>query len=779
MNLLYMAIAWAVGIWFTYTVPGSGSAWPLPLIAGLLLAIALRRDVTIRRAGLCLIAAGLGMWRLESALPRFTDADLARYNDQGSAEMIGVVVDDPEIRDQTIRLRVEIESIRPNDRPAKEVRGMALVYVPRAERYAYGDRLRLYGQPQTPPAFDTFDWGEYLARSGIYTVVFRPNVRILARDQGSPLIAALFRAKAAAHDVIGRMLPEPNSSLLQGVLLGDDSRIAPEIVEDFRATNTSHLLAISGANIAVVVAILMSVFERLLRRKWIAALLTISGIAAYTLFVGASAGVVRAAIMGTFAIVGPRLGRRVDGLTALAASAWGLTIVNPLTLFDLGLILSALATFGLIAYLPWATRAAEAALARLFGKPGIKQVAAIVSDVLLVSVIAQIVTLPVTLLISGQVAPLALPVNMLVAPAQPLIMALGIPAVIGGLIVFPAGQVMGWLAGIPVSYTLAVIRAAAALDPGMTIEISPEAVIGYYAVLFALTAVLSQHPRRRERLIERLRALPVALAGGGVAALLWIAVATRADGRVHLWFMAVGEGSGTLIQTPNGAHILIDGGENPSRLLAAIGDHLPYYKRRIDLLIITEPKPLAVSALDQVVGRYEVRAAITNGQPLPKALQRALETAGTEVVIASAGYSIQTDEGMRIEVLNPAEPPTPDNGADDAPLIVRVWYGDARILITSDISEKGMRSVMASGADWGATVALLPSNGAESSNPAEWLSAIAPQVAVITAQAGERAAQPSQSVLDRLGSVPIYRTDEHGTIEMVTDGRQLWISTGR
>ncbi len=134
-----------------------------------------------------------------------------------------------------------------------------------------------------------------------------------------------------------------------------------------------------------------------------------------------------------------------------------------------------------------------------------------------------------------------------------------------------------------------------------------------------------------------------------------------------------------------------------------------------------------------------------------------------------------------MEAVTPLSAPGKDDKPDDAPLILRLSYGNASFLLTSDLSERAVLSLQTSGQYLHATVLQLPSNGGEKQNPPALLNAISPQVAVVEAEQGDRSAQPSGKVLSdlRQRDIAIYRTDLQGTIEIATDGHQLFISTAQ
>jgi competence protein ComEC len=786
MTLFYMALAWAAGIALAFSSRAVPPAGLWIAAAGAALTALVRRDFTLRQIGLCIIALGLGIWRVALNTPDFNDKrSLAYYNDRGSAEMVGLIVAEPDVRDQDIRLRVEMQSIRRGNQEPIPIYGLALVSAPRYSRLTYGDKIRIQGQPTTPPVFDTFSYRDYLARSGLYTYVPFSRIARLERDQGSPILSALFDIKKRSHELITRLLPSPQSALLTGILLGNQDDIAPEITDAFNATGTSHIIAISGSNITIVAGLLLAIFGRLTDKR-LAAILMLVGIGLYTIFVGASPSVVRAAVMGSLAIIAQRFGRRSDGLTALAASTWFMTALNPGTLFDLGLILSVAATLGLILYTEPLTRFTERMISRLFAAETARRVVAIISDAVLITLAAQITTLPLIFLLFGRFSAISFLVNVLVIPAQPPIMSLGILALAVGTLWLPAGQLVAWLVGIPLSYTLAIIRAAAQL-PGASVPITlePAVVVGYYVLLFVMTAILSQPEDRRAQLFERVRqnvtAPSTALLGLAVAGLLWAMNLSRPDSRLHVWFLAVGQGNAVLIQTPRGAHFLIDGGENPTRLKTAIGDRLPFYKNDLDILFVTEPVRNTIAALPPLFERYAVRQVVSNGQESTDTVYTALQTAVGKIghVRLTTGYRLETDDGVNIEAVSPLTATGKDDKANDAPLVLRLTYGDASFLLTSDLSEQATYSLLSSRQYLGATVLQLPSNGGEKQNPPALLNAVSPQVVVIEAEQGNPGAQPSQKVLSdlRQRDIAVYRTDLQGTIEITTDGHQLFIST--
>jgi len=102
------------------------------------------------------------------------------------------------------------------------------------------------GELSTPPEFATFNYADFLARQGVYSLIDRPRVSVLEHDRGNPILSAIYAFRDRAYAVIQQILPEPQASLLSGILLGIDAGLPAKVQEDFRVTGTSHIIAISG-----------------------------------------------------------------------------------------------------------------------------------------------------------------------------------------------------------------------------------------------------------------------------------------------------------------------------------------------------------------------------------------------------------------------------------------------------------------------------------------------------------------------------------------------------
>jgi competence protein ComEC len=333
--------------------------------------------------------------------------------------------------------------------------------------------------------------------------------------------------------------------------------------------------------------------------------------------------------------------------------------------------------------------------------------------------------------------------------------------------------------------------------------ISPWYVLGYYAVLAGVIVLLSYRtsladfssrltsgvqkvaqgiPKSRLRVSPKWLVLPLLL----VAILVWSVALTQPDGRLHVSFLDVGQGDAILIQTPNGQDILIDGGPAPQRITLELSKKLPFWDRTIDLVICTQPQADHVTGLVEVVQRYNVERVLDPAVSYDSATYqewiRLIEIKGIERSVARVGQEINLGSGVRMEVLNPPESlwEGTTHDVDNNGVVLRLSWGNVSFLFTADIRAEAELELIMQSADLKATVLKIAHHGSDTSTTERLLAAVDPEVAVICVGADNPFGHPSSEVLerliDRLGNDNVYRTDQDGTIEFITDGERLWVS---
>jgi competence protein ComEC len=528
------------------------------------------------------------------------------------------------------------------------------------------------------------------------------------------------------------------------------------------------------------------------RAVWVA----IGGIALYTLLVGADAAVVRAAIMGGLFVLALYLGRQAEVRTSLIFAAIVMTAINPYVLWDVGFQLSFAATAGLIWLAPALERTAERPLAALVGAGHVRGGMRLLSAALLVTLAAQIATGPLIVYHFGRLSVISLLTNLLILPVQPMVMLAGGLATPAGMVWLPAGQVLGWLAWLPLAWTVWVVdwTAAAPLASVTLGHFSLWLLAAIYAGLVAVVWWASRAPRDDEGesvspTPGRLSALRVStrmmFAGGAVTvALVWLAAAALPDGRLHVAFLDVGQGDAVFITTPSGRQILIDGGPSATATLGEMGRHMPFWDRSLDVVVNTHPEADHLTGLPEVLERYRVDQIILpdvgNDTALYAAWGEAIVAEGATLVPAQAGARMSLGDGVWAEILHPGRVPAGDR-LNDHSVVLRAGLGGISFLLPGDIEAGVERRLSAGGAPLGATVLKAPHHGSKTSSCEPFLAAVDPQVAVVSVGADNRFGHPAPEVLARYAEhgIPVLRTDELGGIEFATDGERLWAEAGK
>lgn len=777
---------WLVGIWLASMINPSPYVW-----GALFFPFAIGAVIYWKhgRTGLALAfcaALALGGWRYSNSRLPFEPTYLHYYNGSKSIEIWGVVIEEPAVYDTRVQLRVAVEQLAV-DGQARPVSGLAQIDTRRFPEIPYGAQLRIEGDLSAPIALGNPGYATYLERQGVLSVMESPRVVVVGEGGGNPLMQALLALKQRSRDVIAASLPEPHASLLTGILLGDSRGMPRELKEDFRETGMTHIIAISGFNIAVIIALLDYLAAPFLPRKSGAVAIMVF-IGLYAVLVGASASVVRASVMGVSYLIGFRLlGRPTLAIAGLFTAAFLMTLANPDTLWDIGFQLSFAATLGLMLYAGrwsrWLTKGADPVLA-----PEVRgRVTRSVSDLLLVTLAAQLLTLPLILYHFGRLSLASLPANILVLPAQGGVMAAGGLTLMVGLIAPGLGQWVGLIAWLFLNYTITVIRMLAQLPhASIPLPLTSSGLLAAYVVIGIITVLATAGKTETKGPALRIdtgKRKAIAIAGlllVGLGLIGWRI--GQPDNRLRVAFLDVGQGDAIFIQTPNGRQLLIDGGRYPSEALDQLGRQLPFWDRSIDMVMVTHPDADHVAGLVDVIERYDVSVLITNGadegsDSIYAALLAAAGERGTDIHIARKGESIRLDEGVQIDILHSGEA-GPSDSRNDASVVARLSYGTLSVLLTGDAEESAEMSMLHDGLPVQAVVLKAGHHGANTSSSAEFLRAVAPRIVVISAGRDNSYGHPHPNMIARAAAVgaAVLRTDELGTLELESDGVRMWWS---
>jgi competence protein ComEC len=803
--LLYVSCAWVAGIFL-------GSKISLPLLAlflGLipftLIPFRPGSRKTLIVAGLCLLALLGGGLRFPSSSPLVDEHSLCFYNDKGTVEIQGIVAEEPDIRDRYCLLTFSASEIIVSGE-TKEVSGGALIRVSRYPTYHYGDILEVTGELETPAQFEDFDYKTYLEHQGIYSVIYYPGVKVLDHGQGFKPWQWIYSLRERLSASLARALPEPQGSLAQAILLGLRGNIPDSLYQAFSRTGTAHLLAISGLHMSIIIAMFLSLGILFFGRRrsiyiWLAFLATWL----YALLAGMNPPVIRAAIMGSLFLIAEYLGRQRSAIIALAFAAAVMMGIQPQLLWSVSFQLSFLAMAGLVLLYPSFQTWGRKRVAAIFrAREALAATGNIITDGFAATLAATIAVWPLIAYNFGIVSLVALPTTFFSLPALPFIIVTSALVAFVGLFAPLMAQILGWLAWLFLSYLLSVVRGFDAL-PYSSFQAATTStwyIWGYYVILAVVIVFLNYRtqltdfsskltsgirkvaegiPKPRLGFSMKWLVLPLLV----VAILVWSVALTMPDGKLHVSFLDVGQGDAFLIQTPNGQNILIDGGPDPQKINLELSKKLPFWDRTIDLVVSTQPQADHITGLVEVLQRYKVKQVLEPGVSYNSSIYQEWCNLVEEKQIkqdkAQAWQGIDLGNGVKIEVLNPPaslREETSDD-IDNNGVVLRLSWGEASFLFTADIREEVEFELIGQRANLRSTVLKVAHHGSKTSTTSQFLAAVDPEVAVISAGANNTFGHPSPEVLERLigrlGEDNVYRTDEDGTIEFITDGEKLWL----
>ena len=745
-----------------------GGPWPLMLLAALAAATAAvllhrgwgSRTLLVLLAVAALAAAGHARGSEADARPPPPLASL-----EGVHEITGVVRSDPRVLGAITRLDLRVESIG----GAAAEGGLRLTLPAPRQPLRAGDRIAATVEVERPGAFEEFDYAAFLRSRGIHAIAAYPERwTLIERDAEHAVVDALRGLRRWALGNIERALPEPEASLAAGMLLGRQRTMPAGLEEDLRRTGTTHLLVVSGQNIALLLGTAVGLLGAVVARRQ-AALIALALLPGYVVLTGAEPPVVRAAIMAVGIAIAALSGRRTPAWIYLLYALALMLALRPLLIRDVAFQLSATATAGVLLLAP---PLRDRALARLGVAPsglatGFVEGAA-------VAVGASLAVLPVQAAAFGTLPLLQAPANVVVAP---LYEATVLVAVIAAL--------LGWLdpiarlvevAGVfaPAAF-VAAVEAMAAL-PLATVELRPPplAAAGWFALLGGLVWLLNRGatqislPGQRARL-----AAPVALAAA--AAGLWLAVLTPSDGLASVTVLDVGQGSAILVRD-GGAAVLVDTGPGDGAVLTALPRALE--GRSLDAVLLTHGDSDHAGGLAELERRLRVGVLLGSEEALAAVTQPggALETQPLDI-----GDRIRLSERTSIEVLSPpvVTAGRAHRGPNNRSLVLLVTIGERRILLPADIEAPAEQWLASSGLDLRADALVLPHHGSRTSSSTAFLEAVEPRVAIVSVGARNPHGHPHPEVVARYAGIALYRTDEHGDVTLRSDGERLWVRSSR
>ena len=434
-----------LGIWFSVFVLGLG-------ILILLTTLILENKRGVFIVGVLILSIGFGLLR----------SDIANIH-QGNAVMDslvgeivlaeGIIIDEPDVRENNTNYTVKLYKIS-GSTVSEKIHIIAKSY----PSFVYGDKVLISGELKSPKSFKTdsgkyFDYASFLSKDDIFYQMIFPKIDFVSGGNGGFIKQYLFSFKNAFLYQVQKLIPDPQVSLLGGLVVGAKQSLGKKLQDDFRTTGIIHIVVLSGYNVTIVADAIMRTFAFFpFISRTVGTIFGVFSIVLFALMTGASATIVRASVMALLVILARVTGRTYDITRALFVAGFLMILNNPkILVYDASFQLSFLATLGLILISPLLSR-------YILFIPS-KQL----REFATATISTQIFVLPLLLYKMGELSLVALPVNLLVLITVPATMLFGFLSGVIGFISLVLAVPFSFIAYILLSYQLKVVELFASL----------------------------------------------------------------------------------------------------------------------------------------------------------------------------------------------------------------------------------------------------------------------------------------------------------------------------
>jgi len=671
-----------------------------------------------------------------------------------------VVVDavlrtDPSVKTDRWSAVADVRLVRANDGVLSVHESVWLSGEEDPLRAVRGDRIRVTGRLSVP---EDPDFGGFLLQRGLAA-----ELEVDEAERLGPSDVAIIRWAQAFRGLVGgsirELFPSREAGLLLGLSLGDDTLLDPALERDFRASGLSHLLVVSGGNVAMVLAPVLALGSLLGLGRWPRFAVGLCTVVFFVVLTGAEPSVLRAGTMAGLTLLAVFLGRPRSAASILAASVFVLLVLDPSLVWQVGFQLSVAATAGMVAL---ATPVADRL--RFLPRPVALAAGATVA--------AQLGVTPALLYHFHEVPLATLVANVLAFPAVAPAMLLGLTAAGAGLVAPGVGRFLAALALVPMRYLEGVAdQAARAPVPWITGRGIGSLVVGSLVVVALAWWIRSSRGAPR----------PVLIAGSLLAPLvIWsIALSSGPPSSLTVRFFDVGQGDAALLTSPAGVSVLVDGGPDPAQVateLVALG------VKRLDVVVASHPHADHVIGLPAVLSRIPVGLLLEPGCPADSpdalALAEAVEAEGVPVRHPRAGDVLVVGD-VRFEVLSPDRCWTgTESDTNNDAIVLRASIGEDSILFATEPEEPAQQVMLDAGIDLSADVLKVPHHGSATSIES-FFQAVDPEVAVVSVGPNTYG-HPVPEVLAWIAATgaEVFRTDRDGEVAVAFGDRGVLVESG-
>lgn len=635
----------------------------------------------------------------------------------------------------------------------------------KSNKLEYGDLIELKGEyliPSEARNYKGFNYREYLKTKKICGTIKLDSSKIIKKNNLNCFSMLSNKIRNYIINKSNELLPKETSRLLNGILLGDKSEISEDIIENFKESNLSHLLAVSGAHTGyIILGVTFLLNKSRFSKRWIY-VVTIFSLILYMFITNFAVSVVRACLMSIFVLISNLFYRKADLATTISLSLLIILLINPFSINEIGLQLSYLGTIGIILF----AKNVESILIKIKINKFFAKLAA-------VSISAQCLIMPIMALKFNKVSLTFFISNILASPL------LGLNIILGFITIFISSLSVkiGAIFGVPLNFTLKALIFIA--DFTSKIPLSSILVKTPYliTIIFLYIVILSSNYiyskgklnlfQKRFFILINHKSFKKALAIIIVLVILFnLFPAVSQDLKIH--FIDVGQGDSCLIITPNNKKILIDGGEGKTDVLLSY--LLDRRIKQIDYIIISHFDSDHCNGLIEIIENLKVKNIIISKQAYFSDeyinIANIINSKKINVTYVKQGDNFNISKGLKLDILYPPQE-LEYKDLNNNSIMAKLTYNSFSILFTGDVESAEANILNSYSTEvLRSTILKVAHHGSKTSSSKKFLEAVKPKIALIGVGENNKFGHPNSEVLQRLNDIncKIYRTDKMGEI---------------
>ncbi len=663
----------------------------------------------------------------------------------------------------------------------------------------YGNQLLIYGtysEPEGARNYKGFSYKEYLKTKGIsgsITVEEEKNIKIIEKNKINPISTAINKISIKFKNNLNAILSEKQAGLCIGILLGDSSNIDENIKNNFKNSNLSHMLAVSGTHVSYLIVALSLILNKKMLGNRGTKYANIIILIMFMIITNMSPSVLRAGISAILCIIATLFHRQADTYSSIGFSILFIHFLNPFSIFNIGMQLSYAGTIGIIMFntpinekIKNIIKEKQEKLIKdetTFFIKIYKKLKKYLIDSLSVTLSANILLIPLTIYNFNSIPLNFILSNVIAGPVLGLVIILGIITLFCSCISLEFTKIIVFPLKLSLNLIIKIILFISKLFLKNIIVITPPviSIMIFYIIIFLIFTKKEKTKRIFFAVVKKYGAKLIAF----ITMIIIISISTMnfllKDNSLKIYFIDVGQGDSSLIETSSGKTILIDGGGNENPEKYDIGEKVlvPYLLDRsiskIDYVMISHFDSDHVGGLLTVMENLHVKEAIISkqkedSQNYQKFLKIAKEKE-IKVRVVCKGDRIKIDNETYLEILWPQEKQIEDNPLNNNSIVAKLVYKDFSILFTGDIeeiAEKEILKIYNNSSKLKSNIIKVAHHGSKSSSIEEFLNAVSPEIALIGVGEDNKFGHPNEQVIERLKKLncKIYRTDINGEIDI-------------